>query len=239
MLRDLGATEDLFEGDYKKLRRIFEMVRAVQATRGRRTTSTIGVDSLVKGGREEGDSSSFQVGRLYSYEFISLAKEVVSICNSHGFERIIVFADEANKIAAGKTSDIFGEYFQVFASEPLQFVFAAAPQATSGSPGIKDIFANKRELGNFDSEDTLRELLKTYYSAGFELMYPEIPFENKALDRIWELTEGHPYLIQLLCDRSLQAARARKAKLVSEMDVLKSWVSELQRQPQIADIYKG
>jgi hypothetical protein len=238
MLCDLGAGEDLFGAGYKRLRRIFEMARATQAVRGRQTKSSVGLDSLVKGAREEGDTASFQVGRLFSYEFINLAKEVAQICNSHGFERIIVFADEANKIAASKTTDIFGEFFQVFASEPLQFVFAAAPQATSESPSIRDIFANELELGNFDSKDALIELLKTYYSADFRMMYPEIPFENDALDRIWTLTDGHPYLIQLLCDRSLQAAGARRAKLVSEMDVLNSWVSELQRQPQIADIYK-
>jgi hypothetical protein len=239
MLHDLGATEDLFEGDYRKLRRIFEMTRAVQAVRERQTTSAVGLDTVVKGTREEGDTVSIQVGRLVSYEFISLVKEVAAICRAHSFERIVVFADEANKIATSKTSDIFGEYFQVFAGEPLQFVFAAAPQAPSESMGIQDIFANRLELGNFDSEAMLSELLKIYYSADFEMMYPEVPFEKEALNRIWELTKGHPYLIQLLCDRSLQAASARGAKLVSEMDALNSWVSEVQRQPQIADIYKG
>jgi len=239
MLHDLGTTEDLFGADYRRLRRIFEMARAVQATRGRHTETTAGITSMVKGTREEGDAVSLQVGRLFSYEFIDLAKEVASICSSHDFARIVVFADEANKIAVGKTSDIFGEYFQVFAGEPLQFVFAASPKATSESPGIGDIFANKCELANFDSEDTLHELLRTYYSADCNLMYPEIPFEDDALDRIWKLTEGHPYLIQLLCDRSLHTANARVARLVSEMDVLNSWVLELQRQPQIADIYKG
>ena len=238
MLRELGAGEDVFGADFKRLKRIFEMVRATQAVRGRQKTSAIGLDSLLKGTREEGDTVSFQVGRLFSYEFISLASEIVSICKSNGFERIVVFADEANKIAASKTTDLFGEYFQVFASEPLQFVFAVAPEAASESPGIRDIFANELELDNFSSEDTLLELLKTYYSADFDLMYPEVPFEAGALDRIWTLTDGHPYLIQLLCDRSLQSASTRKAKQVSEMDVLNSWVSELQRQPQIVDIYR-
>jgi len=239
MLRELGTGEDVFGADFKRLKRIFEMVRATQAVRGRQQTSTIGLDSFVKGTREEGDTVSLQIGKLFSYEFISLAKEIVMICNSHGFERVVVFADEANKIAASKTSDLFGEYFQVFASEPLQFIFAVAPQATGESPGIRDIFANELELGNFDSKETLLELLKLYYSTDFNLMYPEIPFEDEALDRIWALTEGHPYLIQLLCDRSLQSANDRKAKSVSEMDVLNSWVAELQRQPQIVDIYKG
>lgn len=238
MLRELGAGEDLLGADFKKLKRIFEMVRATQAIRGRKTTSTVGLDSLVKGSREEGDTVSLQIGKLFSYEFINLAREIASICKSHGFERIVVFADEANKIAENKTSEIFGEYFQVFASEPLQFVFAATPRATSESPSIRDIFANELELGNFASKDVLVELLKTYYSACFDLMYPEIPFEGNALDRIWALTDGHPYLIQLLCDKSLQSASARRVNRVNEMDVLNSWVSELQRQPQIVDIHK-
>jgi len=237
MLRDLGASEALFEGDYNKLKRIFEMVRATQV-RGRQKKSVVGLDKLVKAIREEVDTDSFQVDKLVSYEFISLAKEIASICNSHGYERIIIFADEANKIAASKTGDIFSEFFQVFASEALQFVFAATPQATSESPSIRDIFPNEQELLNFDSKDILFELLKTYYLVDFNLMHTKIPFENNALDRIWALTEGHPYLLQLLCSKSLQAASERNAKSVSEMDVLNSWVSELQRQPQVADIYK-
>jgi AAA+ ATPase superfamily predicted ATPase len=238
MLSEVGSGEGLFGADFKRLKRIFEMVRASQATRGRQTTSAVGIDSWVKGTREEGDTISFRVGGLFSYEFINLTKEIASICGAHGFERIVVFADEANKIAASKTSGIFGEYFQIFASEPLQFVFAAALQATSESPSIRDIFANELELDNFDSKDTLLELLRTYYSADFDLMYPEIPFGDDALERIWTLTDGHPYLIQLLCDRSLRVASAGKIQRVSEMDVLNSWVSELQRQPQITDIYK-
>jgi AAA+ ATPase superfamily predicted ATPase len=234
LLLDLGQERSALKGKYAHFMSIFELARAKPLSQQFGRTANVGVTLPGIGAGITGtEERVVALTPLKSFEFINLVEELREICRGAKYERIIVFADEANRLAIQTSSDILQSYLDVFSSKQIQFLFVTNPEVLLHSPGVARAFARTIHLGPFRSIADVKTLLERYYS--IESQQPEIftPFSEEAIAKIWELSKGNPFLVQLLCDSALNVAGSRN--IVTPDDVINAWLIELNHQPSLAE----
>lgn len=222
------------KGDEERFYRIYKLARGLSLARTSESSAEARINlPPVGGGAGKGEKFQVQVdiGTLWPSEFISLSQELMNICYRAGYKSIVVIADEANKLAAQTSKDILRSYFEVFSSRQIQFVFVADISLIDYRP-IEDIFERTLKLGVFKDISSVHELLGRYFKAQLGLDYRSA-FSNDSIERIWELSGGHPYLIQVLCKYALDEACVRRRDIVSGDDVQAGWRRAIEEEPNI------
>lgn len=236
LISQLGQEPDALGGNYKRFFRIFEIVRARALARQNEQSREVGLSTLVGAHLQSTESKSVTITPLLSFEFLGMVRELREICRDSKFTQIVVFADEANRLAIQTSSDILRSFFDVFSSEEVQFLFVTNPDALVLAPGIDRAFDRKVEIGPFHDISDLKALLEKYYNQGNKRSSSVvIPFTEESIRKIWELSKGNPSLVQLLCDGALDVAGLREE--VTPDDVVQAWLTELRNNPHMIDYW--
>jgi hypothetical protein len=99
-------------------------------------------------------------------------------------------------------------------SEGLSFVFVGTRRLEEMSSDYWSVLFNialYRQIG-FLNEDAARKLIT-------EPVAPQIVYDDLALDKIWRVTAGHPYFLQLVCYTLVKRANSRGTGYVTISDV--------------------
>lgn len=236
LLSQAGEEPDLLGGKYKRFYRIFEMVRARAFARQSEQSKEVGINTPVGAHLKSTESKSITITPLLSFEFLGMVQELQEICRDSRYTQIVVFADEANRLAIQTSSDILRSFFDVFSSEEVQFLFVTNPEVLVLAPGIDRAFDRKVEIGPFRDISDVKALLEKYYSQGAKRSSPAfIPFTEDSIQKIWELSKGNPFLVQLLCDGALNIAGYREE--VTPDDVIRAWLTELHNNPRLIEYW--
>lgn len=236
LLSGIGQEPDILGGKYTRFYKIYELVRGRAVSRQSGQSKEVGVNTLAEAHLTSTESKSVAITPLLSFEFLNLVKEFQEICRDSGYTQIVVFADEANRLTIQVSSDILRSFFDVFSSEAVQFLFVTNPEVLARVPDILKAFDRKVELGPFRDISDIRALLEKYYAQGSKRPSSvTIPFTEEAVCKIWELSKGNPFLVQLLCDGALNVAGYREE--VTPDDVTQAWLIELQNQPTLVEYW--
>jgi len=156
---------------------------------------------------------------LSSFEFLALLDEAIELLSARGIHKFVLFVDEANKLTLESNTRIIRENLSLFSAKGLQFCFVTTPEVLTVVPEPEDLFQARLELGPFATRDSLDRLVETYSQLVQDCV---VSFAPAALDAIWRLSQGFPYRVQLLCNRSFLKACERGSSVVELQDVLEA-----------------
>lgn len=238
LLLGIGREPDALGGKYTRFYKIYELVRGRAISRQSGQSKEVGISTMAEAHLTSTESKSVALTPLLSFEFLDMVKEFQEICRDSGYAQIVVFADEANRLATQVSSDILRSFFDVFSSEAVQFLFVTNPEVLIRVPDILKAFDRKVELGPFRDISDIRALLEKYYAPQRSKRHSSIiiPFTEEAICKIWELSRGNPLLIQLLCDGALNVAGSREE--VTPDDVVQAWFIEFRNQPSLIEYWE-
>jgi len=234
LLSEMGQEPGALKGKYNRFLRIYEIVRAKTISQHRERTTEAGLSTVAQAKLGQVEGTSVMITPLMSFEFIRLVGELRDICRGDKYERIAVFADEANRLADQVSGDILRSYLDVFSSEQVQFLFVADPEVVFQSPHIANIFDRTVTLGPFRGASDIRALLEKYYAS---IKVP-MPFSDEAIAQISRLSRDNPFLVQMLCNGALDVMGTGGRGVVTPDDVLQAWLVELQHQPHLTELWR-
>lgn len=87
----------------------------------------------------------------------------------------------------------------------LTAIYAASPAMVDRLQTLEDAFVHQIRLGPFNSHSEMRQLLKRYYFDDNDSTI-DVPASAEALDEMWKVSRGMPFLIQLIAGRSFEIA---------------------------------
>jgi hypothetical protein len=96
---------------------------------------------------------------------------------------------------------------------------------------VYDSFGRELRLGPFAGVEELRCLLARYYF-GDAARAADLPVDREAINRLWAVTGGRPFLIQLVAGRSFEMAAAAQAAAVSAAHVEQAFDALRAEKPQ-------
>jgi type II secretory pathway predicted ATPase ExeA len=160
-----------------------------------------------------------QPSTLVDHDFIIYVHDLLSIMKTQKrWQHYVLFYDEANHLAADLSVDLLTRNAGVLEAAGLNSVYAASPRMAETFVPLRDYFSRRIELKQFKSVDLILELLARYYF-GDSNRAGELPIEPEAVLRMWELTRGRPYQIQLLADKSFEIAHRESSTGVNDQHV--------------------
>lgn len=235
LLSSLGDKPTSIKTDFGKFYEIFKLARFLSASKTRSSSVDASLSTPIIGGVSSSKRSetSLHLDDLQPYEFIQLTDDLMDICRKHGYDSVVVFADEANRLALETSKELLATYFEVFSSKDVLFVFTADVNIIDYKL-LSEIFGTTIFLSPFDSIEDLKALLEHYYST-IELDYLE-KFSKEAISQIWRISTGHPYIIQLLCSSSIDVALLESHSAIEKQDVMQAWLDILDEDPNIVTL---
>lgn len=234
MLTMIGQERDIKLNDFNTFLRIFELIRGQDIKKTHERKAGSGVKFGVEAGMEQVEAMSGGLGELNSTEFIALIGEIKDVILANKYKGIVVATDEANQFASSVSGGILQTYFDIFASEKIQFIFVADPTTVVENKTISSAFEYSIELKPFETIDNIYELINLY-STGLKNA-PQ--FTDTAVKKIWAISSGHPYIIQIVCEASVEYASDSKSDTVNADIVDAAWLNELRNFPELASHIK-
>jgi len=219
LLMDLGKPKALSK-EYKRLLRIFELVRSSDRKIGYSKKANLGASSIVSAGIAESESSDLNIGSLSSFELMALLEETVEFLREKKIDKFVLLVDEANKFTLRANTKIIRENLSLFSAKGLQFCFVTTPEVIGSVTEADELFQEKVEVGAFEDKDVVKTLIEKYRSLGQLNEKDQIRFSQEAIDAIWKVSKGFPYPIQFLCSKSFTKAKQENNGIVSISHVL-------------------
>jgi GTPase SAR1 family protein len=208
-LEDLYKTPDLGQQLDKRKKTLFRISRFIKSE-GYDTSYTsqrqAGVNSILIGKATDSNNISFQVGNITNFEFLMFIDELKQILKDENYDTILFLCDEANKLSEEVNIEIIQKYFEIFASKNIQFIFVTVPDADNKIPEISDAFGCQIRIGNFQSSDSVEELVHLVLDDFRQKGGESILIEKECFDEIHEICNGQPWWIQRLCRRIFESA---------------------------------
>jgi hypothetical protein len=129
------------------------------------------------------------------------------------WRRCTIFYDEANRLPHDLSVELLESNEEALSAAGVASVYAASPEMEDSFGQLRDVFGHHLRLGPFRSPEDMRRLLVRYYCAEAGVS-SELPAEPDALTRLWEISAGRPYVIQLLAGGSFRLARKAASSVV-------------------------
>ncbi len=148
---------------------------------------SIGISAAFKGDIKKNTRmgwSEIDILPFEFFEFVDEIKKKTLIPNKK--ERIVIICDEANKLPALQQANILGRYLELFSTRKIQFVFVSDYGFGEKFEQITSGFQKILKIRGFPEKQHVNELLNKQTAA------IDFPFEEEAIDVVWEAFGGHP-----------------------------------------------
>ncbi len=138
-------------------------------------------------------------------EFSDVSNELMSIVREKDWTNCFVFYDEANRLGREESVDMILSHQEALSMSGLTAIYAASPAMVDQQKTLQDAFVHQIRLGPFCSHTEMRQLLARYYFDDNDAT-TEVPANGEALEELWKMSRGMPFLIQLIAGRSFEIA---------------------------------
>jgi hypothetical protein len=145
---------------------------------------------------------------LMAPEFVELARDLLDIIRAKNWRRCAIFYDEANLLSVKVSVGLIESNEEALSAAGVTCVYAASPEQEGSFNCFADLLGHRVRLGPFREFDDMRRLLVRYCGMA------DLPAEPAALARMWELSRGGAYVIQLLAGRSFRLAATERESVV-------------------------
>jgi hypothetical protein len=151
---------------------------------------------------------------LLAQEFIQFNRDLSLILRAKKWRRCVVFYDEANRLPHELSVDLLVSNEETLSSAGVVSVYAASPEMAQSFQELREAFGHHLSLGPFRTKDDLHRLLSRYYFNDPTLQ-ADLPAHPAALNLLWSLSGGMPFVIQMLSGRSFRCAWEAKSSQVT------------------------
>jgi hypothetical protein len=162
---------------------------------------------------------------LNRHDFEQFCRDLMDIAEEAGRRAFVMFYDEANRMFYDEADreikkipvKLLESIAEALMDSGLVGGYVASP-AMVGEFRRLAIFGKELQLGPFETFGDMQRLLARYYFDDVSRV-GQLPVADDAMDGIWRLSRGEPFLIQLLADRSFRLALSEGTRGVTRQHV--------------------
>ena len=158
---------------------------------------------------------------LLTHDFVSFTGELLEIAKEKGRAGFVMFYDEANRLPNDISVNLLISIGEALVQTGLIGGYAASPEMIEQFSSLEPLFGSHLSLGPFESIDDMLRLLARYYFDDVSRI-SDLPVTPEAVETLWKISGGEPFLIQLAADRSFRLARRDRAASVRPYHVNKA-----------------
>jgi hypothetical protein len=158
---------------------------------------------------------------LEARDFVRLVHDLLAIMRCKGWNSFLLMFDEANRLQGSFPVEVLTVNEEALSEAGVVSVYAASPEMVESFTPLNELFSEQVHVGPFRNFDDELKLLARYYF-GDATRTRDLPITEAAAQVLWKLTQGKPFLIQLIAGASFRQARDRGARVVSDTDVLEA-----------------
>lgn len=142
---------------------------------------------------------------LRTAEFVQFTQDLLDVVRPSGWARFVIVYDEANRLPKELSVDLLVSNEEALNSAGVVSVYVASAGMAQTFESVDDSFGRQVRLGAFPGIADLRRLLGRYCRDDASCV-DDLPFTSEAVERLWAVTRGWPYFIQLVAGRSYERA---------------------------------
>jgi serine/threonine protein kinase len=151
-------------------------------------------------------------------EFEQFTRDLLELVRLRGYGNFVLVYDEANRLPRDLSVNLLVSNEEALNSAGVISVYVASPEMAEAFRPLYESFGRELPLGPFPSIADLRRLLACSYFND-PSRAEDIPVSAEALEMLWNVSRGQPYLIQLLAGRSSVLAYREEAGAVQARHV--------------------
>jgi len=164
-----------------------------------------GVRAIVSPGKTREYSYGVAPPHAYSDRLRDLTEKILV---PRGYGGSVVICDEANKLPILQQVDLLENFFSLFQTSHVRFVFVAGLRTNEELNVPKEVFGHVLELGGLPGHDAVEELIDVYCKGS------DLVFTKDATEIIWDAFKGHPLDTLDACKNCLHRLSDKDTKLV-------------------------
>jgi serine/threonine protein kinase len=168
---------------------------------------------------------------LRPQEFVQFTNDLLDIVRRCGWSNFVIFYDEANRLPRELSVDLLVSNEEALNVAGVVSVYVASPVMAAAFGPVYDLFGRELRLGPFAGIEELRRLLARYYFDDVTRT-DDLPVASDAMQLLWSVSRGRPFLIQLIAGRSFECASAEQAIEVQTRHVDQAHRALLATKPQ-------
>lgn len=197
----LGSTKNfLFTSEEEStIVKIFNVVTSEKFTITEKSNNEMGGRFIIEGKSNQSHEVINHRKPLAPFEFLLLLDELNDIIKNYRFDSILILCDELNHFPKQTNIEILRNYFNTFHSKKIQFFIVVVNPDTlqlDDANLLFDSFDNKLKIETFNNSEAVWELIQNSTHS----INQKVFFENGIIDYLFEVTKGHPWWIQKICD---------------------------------------
>lgn len=163
-------------------------------------------------------------------EFADVSEELIRVIRACNWSNCFVFYDEANRLGREESVDMVLSHQEALSASGLTAIYAASPAMVDSQQALQDWFVHQVRLGPFCTHDEMRRLLARYYFDDSR-RWQDVPASSEALENLWALSRGMPFLIQLIAGRSFDLAHRLGDSKLSARHITEAHARLLKEKP--------
>ena len=183
----------------KAIKRIFRIVTSDKLSGVGKINKELGGKFFVEGKISQESEFSSDRKPLAPFEFLHLLDELVDIIKSYNYDSLLIVCDEMNHLPRQTNSEFLRSYFDIFASRKIQFLITIVNPDELGKTDAKlllDSFNQPIQIGHFKNIESVQQLIFNILILNDDNVY----FDKDTFKLLFEITDGHPWWIQKICD---------------------------------------
>jgi len=169
---------------------------------------------------------------LKPHEFVRFVEDLLLIIRARQWSSFVIFYDEANRLPGSFPVEMLMTNVEALSDSGVVTVYAASPEMAESFTALHKYFDEQVQIGPFTDREDIQHLLARYYFGDIGRT-ADLPLTRDALDLLWKLSGGKPYLIQLLAGQSFRCALSRKADVVTDAHVKEAHVNIRAKRPEV------
>jgi hypothetical protein len=167
--------------------------------------------------------------KLRTDEFERFIADLIEIVRKKGWADLYIFYDEANRLPLELSERFLRWNVEALNRAEVVSIYAAGPELVDR---FKDWSDREIQIGPFMKVEDMLRLLARYYF-GASSLRDDLPVAKEGILRMWELSQGVPYLIQHLANESFARACAEGTGRAEERHVLDAHRTLFRKRPEV------
>jgi serine/threonine protein kinase len=148
-------------------------------------------------------------------DFVHFMHDLLSVMRTKGFTNLVVFYDEANRLSRDISVDLLLGIEEALHNAGVIGVYAASQEMAQTLDSLRELFVEEVRIGPFEDIKHLFRLLSRYYfDDGDGQRINDLPTQRQAVEMLWAISEGEPFLIQYLARETFRRANESLASEV-------------------------
>lgn len=176
------------------------------------------------------DKADAPASPLSTRDFVHLTRDLLEIAAEKNRRRFLIFYDEANRLPVDISGNLLVSIGETLSETGVTGGYVASPEMEHGFDKLDQLFGAKLKVGPFNTPEEMKQLMARYYFNDISAV-PRLPATHEALDSLWKLSGGVPFLIQLIANSSFRVAQDRSSSVLETAHIEEGYAAASKERP--------